>query len=180
MPHGFRKVLIAAVLPVWVLGSCSKELEPIVPSEYTCSYSISYENEAIAFKGYSPTELSKVILQKFKVGSNYSVLIGTDTLDASGAVFRGDTAYLSVDNFSYRGFFSLRDSVDYKVDIPNANKEYTISLKRGDASKTWTQRSPCSPGASEMRYNSFSVLLNGRNYYPYVTMPHRYFICLQR
>lgn len=166
------------------LAGCSKQDGPVSKQEYTCSYGYYYVKEEIAFGGFQASELDLVVLQKFKVGSNYSDLIDTDTLNASNAIFQGDTAYATINNDDHRGFFSLGDSAEYKVKIPVPNREYAINLKRGKTSVTWTQDVPCSAGAGQTRYTSFITTLDGLRYYPYSffdTYPAgRYFICLRR
>ncbi len=166
------KKYAAVVLMLLCLGSCTKQ--------YVCSYSYVYMPEQIAFAGYTPGELSQVVFQQYKAGSSFSELKSTDTMDASGAVFKGDTAYLAVNTPSYRGFFSVREGIDYKVSVLQANKDYSIVLKSGKDGESWTQQEHCSPGASNSRPVPYFTTVNGAEYQAYAPYPNNFFICLRR
>jgi hypothetical protein len=184
-------VLSKSIVPVLIfllLAGCSKQDQQQLPDkkkqEYTCSYSYVYVKEELAFSGFTAAELGAVVLQKFELESNFGVMLDSDTLDASGAQFSGDTAYTTVNGSYYRGFFSLNDSADYKIKVLNANREYVVSLKSGKAFETWTQDAPCSAGSSQTRYVPFITTLDSHLYEPYGffnSFPVLwYFICLRR
>ncbi len=172
MLHLSRKyILLLLLLPLW--SSCEKN--------YTCSFDYYYIGVHVSFGGYTPAELSNIVLQKFEPGSNFSVLLSSDTINASNATFEGDTAYLAIEPSFHRGFFTLTADNDYKIKMLTAgNREYAMNLTKGATSYTWTQTRHCSPGASQARISPFNVNLDGTGIKLYSTSTNNYFICLRR
>lgn len=151
-------------------NSCRKK-------SYTCSYKYYYISEHIAFVGYDAGQLNRVVVDRYQKGT--TSLIGTDTIDASGAVFRGDTAYHATSG-SYSGFMDVSDGADYKIRVLSVGQTYTLALSSGAESETWEQDSHCSPGAGEARITPYAVLLGGSNYTPFAPSTNNYFIFLSR
>lgn len=171
MLYQLKKYAIVVLL-LLCLVSCKKQ--------YVCSYAYIYIPEQIAFAGYTAGELSQVVFQRYKAGDNFSELISSDTIDASGAAFKGDTAYLAFNASIYRGFFSVREGIDYKVSVLQVNKDYAIVLKGGKSGERWTQQEECSPGASDSRPVPYFITVNGEAYQAFSPYPNNFFICLQR
>lgn len=160
-------------------NSCKKE-------GYTCSHSISYEFVQVSFTGFSPQQLSEVILDRYQRNSNFSTRTGSDTIDASGAVFKGDTAYFAIKPNSlagrdyYEGFLDVRDDADYKITVPATGESYTITAGTGALSETWEQDTECSSGSTQSRIVPYNIMLNGNAYEPFFANIHNYLIFLSR
>lgn len=164
--------MLLVITAMIILGGCGKS--------YTCSYKYFYMDEGVAFGGYSAGELGTIVVEQYALNSNFSTLLRSDTINASAAVFKGDTAYLSVDGNYYKSFFYIKQGQDYKVKIPVAGKEYAINLKGNKTSETWLQKEECSTGSGSTRNIPYEITVNGQDYPVYSTYPNNFFICLRR
>ena len=173
MSHRLELGIIALLL-LLSLGGCKKK--------YNCSYNYFYMGQGVAFGGFEASELKTVVLQQYEPGSNFKKLKSSDTIDASGAVFQNDTAYLSINNNTwYETFFYLgSDSVEYMVVMPEANRRYFITLTRSKMTESWWQDHECSMGSGQSRNTSFYTTVNSQPCKYYTPYPNNFLICLRR
>lgn len=99
--------------------------------KHSCKLYYSYYKETgIAFVGFQPNELTTIVLNRYKGFTNFVEFIGSDTLHFADSLIWSatDTAYYMPDSLLSKGtFWKLEDSIDYKIELPNSNKNYTIS-----------------------------------------------------
>ncbi len=136
----FRHGKIAVMCGILLLGlpGCKKE--------YTCGFSYYYNPAYIAFKGFSADDLGLVVVSRYTANTNFNDLQGVDSIDASGALFEGDTAY-NKDNY---GFFTIASGVDFRIQVPKTGKEFRITnIRRFESEYSWVQDEHCALGAGQ-------------------------------
>ena len=164
-----RKIAFGMSMLLLSLWGCKKE--------YTCGFSYYYNPAYVTFKGFSAGELKTVIVGRYTGDGSFSNLIATDTIDASAALFEGDTAY-SADNY---GFFTVASGVDFKIQVPLTGKEFKITeVRRFESGSSWVQDEHCPMGAGQARIRSFGFKLDGTEYIPFERRVNNWYIYLNK
>lgn len=146
-----RSIFFLAVF-FWItilLYSCEKK--------YTCSHSILYSEESLVFVGFDTTELLSITLEKYKKASGFSDLISTEIINPDSFYYIADTVLSNEKS----GFGAIGFNYDYKIILGDLTYEIS-DIEIGARSYTWTQDSPCSPGAGQARFYGFEqIKING-------------------
>lgn len=129
--------------------------------KYTCSYNNYYQLSSVAFTGSGAGALPYFVVKRYIAQTQFTGLLGTDTIETAGAFVAGDTLCRSFSSYRHEGFFKVESGIDYKIMIPGG-KEFTITgVKPGDTTVTWTQKEHCSPGASQARIVPLDFVVTG-------------------
>ncbi len=167
----FVKVLLVSItcLGMSLIG-CKKQ-------RYTCGFNYYYVPAYVAFSGFAAADLKTVVIGSYTAGSNFSELISGDTIDASAALFAGDTASAS-DNY---GFFQAKPGVDYKVTLPLAGKAFRITdVRRFEEKKVWEQDEACGSGSQPARIRTCGYKLDGADYTPFERSVNNWYLYLHQ
>lgn len=149
-----KNVFIFSVAGFLLFTGCKKE-------RYICGYSYTYFPGSVVFSGFSAAALKTVVVGRYTAGSNFSALIGQDTLDASAGYFEGDTVY----NSSKDGFFQTATQVDYKISLPEAGRVFELTgIRQLEKDYTWEQNERCGIGSVQTRFRPYAHKLDGIDY----------------
>lgn len=156
------KILGRLVLALWLsINFCSCDKKE-TDAQFTCSYNILYQTVGITFKGFSSSELYDVVVNTYSANGLFDNLLSSDTADYSGATFEGDLAYLQ-QGYNKMGLYKLIGGKDYEFKILATGQTYRISnIREGAPSYRWTQDTPCSMGASQVRIAANRLDVNGQ------------------
>lgn len=142
------RLLCFAGLIAFATASCSKQ--------NTCSHAVNYYPFNIAFKGFSSSDLGKVVINTYDGSSNQ--LLKIDTSDFSAAIFNGDTAVSQ-----NQGFLNVQAGKSYEITVLVRNRTFKISnIHEGDKTYSWTEKEMCSPGSTQLENRPYLFDLNGQ------------------
>ncbi len=114
----------------------------------------------IAFIGYDSTEISIVIISKYKAETNWTEFISSDTIYPAHLYRKGDTIAASQNSGFYTISKVYSEEYDFKINLPVAGRTHLITkVTPGSSSYGWEQDRECgsSPRSTAMAYEGMTI-----------------------
>lgn len=129
-----------------------------------CKTNVYHLPAYLGFVNYNLVDIDTVVREMYEKGSNFSILLQTDTLVVSQPISKSDT--ITIERSTE---IAISNENDYKIIIPAVNKTHIIKdVVLGDTVVTNTTKGECSRGHAETIIRpALSYNLDGNVVTPY-------------